>query len=119
MNSAGTMLEEYNYDPCLVRRSFAKAEGRRRNITNWSYSNIPTPTYTQHGFTGHEHLDMFNLIHMNGRIYDAEIARFLSPDPYIQDPYNLLNYNRYSYCLNNPLKYTDPSGYWAQDKKFH
>jgi hypothetical protein len=48
---------------------------------------------------------------MNGRIYDLEIARFLSPDPIIQDPYNLLNYNRYSYCLNNPLKYSDPSGF--------
>ena len=48
---------------------------------------------------------------MNGRIYDSEIARFLSPDPIIQDPYNMLSYNRYSYCLNNPLKYIDPSGY--------
>ena len=47
---------------------------------------------------------------MNGRIYDSEIARFLSPDPIIQDSYNILNYNRYSYCINNPLKYTDPSG---------
>jgi len=54
---------------------------------------------------------MFELIHMNGRIYDPEITRFLSPDPFIQDPYNIFNYNRYSYCLNNPLKYTDPSGY--------
>jgi len=95
------MLEEYNYDPW----------GRRRNQTNWSYSNVSVPTYTNRGFTGHEHLDMFNLIHMNGRIYDPEIARFLSPDPFIQDPYNLLNYNRYSYCMNNPLKFTDPSGY--------
>jgi len=54
---------------------------------------------------------MFNLIHMNGRIYDPEIARFLSPDPIIQDSYNILNYNRYSYCLNNPLKFSDPSGF--------
>jgi len=103
MNSSGVMLEEYNYDPW----------GRRRNQTNWSYSNVSVPTYTNRGFTGHEHLDMFNLIHMNGRIYDPEIARFLSPDPFIQDPYNLLNYNRYSYCMNNPLKYVDPSGFKA------
>ncbi|MFH0842169.1 MAG: SpvB/TcaC N-terminal domain-containing protein [Bacteroidota bacterium] len=101
MNSSGNIVEEYNYD----------AWGRRRNPTDWSYSNVATPNYTQHGFTGHEHLDMFNLINMNGRIYDSEIARFLSPDPIIQSPYNLLSYNRYSYCLNNPLKYTDPSGY--------
>jgi len=101
MNSSGVMLEEYNYDPW----------GRRRNQTNWSYTNVSVPTYTSRGFTGHEHLDMFNLIDMNGRIYDPEIVRFLSPDPFIQDPYNLLNYNRYSYCMNNPLKYVDPSGY--------
>ena len=47
---------------------------------------------------------------MNGRIYDSEIARFLSPDPIIQDPYNILNYNRYSYCSNNPLRHIDPTG---------
>jgi len=101
MNSSGNLVEKYNYD----------AWGRRRNPDDWSYDSIPAVTYTHHGFTGHEHLDMFNLINMNGRVYDSEIARFVSPDPIIQDPYNILSYNRYAYCLNNPLKYTDPSGY--------
>ena len=63
------------------------------------------------GYTGHEHWNQFGLIDMNGRFYDPLIGRFLSPDPYVQAPYNLQNFNRYSYCLNNPLKYTDPSGY--------
>ena len=49
---------------------------------------------------------------MNGRVYDPQIGRFLSADPHIQDPYNTQSYNRYSYVMNNPLKYTDPSGYW-------
>lgn len=62
------------------------------------------------GFTGHEHIDELGLINMNGRMYDPLQGRFLSPDPYIQNPNNPQNYNRYSYCLNNPLKYTDPSG---------
>jgi len=123
MNTSGSMLEEYNYDPCLSVRSKAKEGGRRRNPTNWSYTGVSLPTYTNRGFTGHEHLDMFELIHMsseaksreqseagNGREYDPEIARFLSPDPVIQDPYSIFSYNRYSYCLNNPLKYVDPSG---------
>ena len=48
---------------------------------------------------------------MNGRVYDPSIGRFLSADPHIQAPYNTQSYNRYSYVLNNPLKYTDPSGY--------
>jgi len=107
MENDGDMLEEYSYD----------AWGTRRNPVDWSYSNVSAPTYTQYGFTGHEHLDMFELIHMNGRVYDPEIARFLSPDPVIQDPYSMLNYNRYTYCLNNPLKYVDPSGYKIAKKQ--
>ncbi|WP_289858210.1 RHS repeat-associated core domain-containing protein, partial [uncultured Muribaculum sp.] len=49
-------------------------------------------------------------INMNGRLYDPLLARFFSPDNYVQQPTNSQNFNRYSYCLNNPLKYTDPSG---------
>ena len=62
------------------------------------------------GYTGHEHWPQFGLIDMNGRFYDPLLGRFLSPDPYVQAPDNPQNYNRYSYCLNNPLKYTDPTG---------
>lgn len=62
------------------------------------------------GYTMHEHLDEFELINMNGRVYDPAVAQFLSPDPYIQDAGNWLNYNRYAYCYNNPTRYTDPSG---------
>ena len=67
------------------------------------------PTFDR-GYTGHEHLDVLNLINMNGRMYDPRLGRFLSPDPFIQSPTDPQNYNRYSYCLNNPLKYTDPYG---------
>ena len=62
------------------------------------------------GYTGHEMLPEFGLINMNGRLYDPQIGRFLSTDNYVQEPWNSQNFNRYSYCLNNPLKYTDPSG---------
>jgi hypothetical protein len=55
------------------------------------------------------------IIHMNGRVYDPELGRFLSADPFIQDPYNTQSFNRYSYCMNNPFKYTDPSGYSWED----
>jgi RHS repeat-associated protein len=56
-------------------------------------------------------MDAFGIINMNGRVYDPMTAVFFSPDPFIQSPENWLNYNRYGYCLNNPLKYTDPSGF--------
>ena len=62
------------------------------------------------GYGGHEMLNEFNLINMNGRVYDPVLGRFLSPDKYIQEGDNSQNYNSYSYCLNNPLKYADPSG---------
>lgn len=62
------------------------------------------------GFTGHEHHYDFGLINMNGRMYDPYTSMFLSPDNYIQAPDNSQSFNRYAYCLNNPLKYTDPSG---------
>jgi hypothetical protein len=47
---------------------------------------------------------------MNGRMYDPLLKRFLSPDNYIQNPDFTQNFNRFGYCLNNPLIYTDPSG---------
>lgn len=47
---------------------------------------------------------------MNGRLYDPMLGRFFSPDNYVQMPDFSQSFNRYSYCLNNPLKYTDPSG---------
>lgn len=62
------------------------------------------------GYGSHEMLNEFNLINMNGRVYDPVLGRFLSPDKYIQEGDNSQNYNSYSYCLNNPLKYADPSG---------
>jgi RHS repeat-associated protein len=62
------------------------------------------------GYTGHEHLPWFGLVNMNGRLYDPAVGSFLSPDNYIQMPDFTQNYNRYGYALNNPLKYTDPSG---------
>ena len=62
------------------------------------------------GFGGHEMLSQYRLVNMGGRIYDYTLGRFLSPDNYVQEPGNSQSFNRYSYCLNNPLKYTDPTG---------
>lgn len=62
------------------------------------------------GYTGHEMLTEYGLINMNGRLYDPLLGRFLSTDNFVQEPGSTQSFNRYSYCLNNPLKYTDPSG---------
>ncbi|MFC2137322.1 FG-GAP-like repeat-containing protein [Bacteroidota bacterium] len=101
-NQAGSEVERLSFD----------AWGRRRDPADWDYAGIPTPTFDR-GYTGHEHLDEHKIINMNGRIYDPAIGRFFSPDMFVQAPGNTQSYNRYSYCFNNPLKYTDPSGWWG------
>ncbi|GEM50898.1 hypothetical protein EB1_06880 [Empedobacter brevis NBRC 14943 = ATCC 43319] len=62
------------------------------------------------GYTSHEHFQELGIIHMNGRLYDPILRRFLNADENIQDPYNTQNYNKYGYVLNNPLMFNDPSG---------
>ncbi|MCB1236481.1 MAG: VCBS repeat-containing protein [Verrucomicrobiae bacterium] len=104
----GTVAEVLNFD----------AWGRRRTLEYVETTHRATLTYqavvseTDRGFTGHEMLDLLELVHMNGRIYDPLLGRFLSADPVVQEAGNLLNLNRYSYVLNNPLSLTDPSGFF-------
>jgi RHS repeat-associated protein len=102
IDQGGNVIEETNYDPW----------GQYRDPNNWQYDNTAGLDIIYRGYTGHEMLPEFALINMNGRMYDPILGRMLSPDNYVQDPYNPQNYNRYAYCLNNPLKYTDPSGEW-------
>ena len=98
----GSKVASFSYD----------AWGRRRNAETWESYDHSVENYLARGFTGHEHYDLLGLVDMNGRIYDPVLARFTSPDPFIQDPFNIQSYNRYTYVLNNPLTYTDPSGYF-------
>lgn len=66
---------------------------------------------TRDGFTGHEQLDNVELVHMNGRVYDPLLGRFISADPYVTGAFDGQALNRYAYVLNNPLSYKDPSGF--------
>ena len=105
-NESGSVVEKYAYDPW----------GARRDPANWQSKDTRTSFITNRGYTGHEHLDAFGIINMNGRVYDPLTTLFFSPDPFVQAPGNWLNFNRYEYCMNNPTKYTDPSGYKLADK---
>ena len=101
-NNAGSLIATQNFD----------AWGRGRNVS-WGYLNAvlpPSLSWLKRGYTGHEHLAEFNLINMNGRLYDPVVGRMLAVDNNIIGETTTQGYNRYSYALNNPLKYTDPDG---------
>ncbi|GGC87108.1 hypothetical protein GCM10011396_37990 [Undibacterium terreum] len=107
-DSNGNVKEKLAYDTWGKRRNFDAS------VTNGTVTPDSLDGQTDNkGFTGHEMLDDLDLVHMNGRVYDPLIAKFLSADPFIQDPTNGQNYNRYSYVLNNPTNFTDPTGFRA------
>lgn len=103
-NEAGAVIERLAYE------SFGK---RRFASGGVDPNNAIAGVNTDRGYTNHEHLEELGLIHMNGRIYDPVLGRFMSADPHIQAPADLQSYNRYSYVMNNPLGLTDPSGYFS------
>lgn len=95
-----------------VERLSYDAWGRRRHPDGFGYGTADEPVEAtfDRGFTLHKHYDGFGLINMNGRLYDPVMSSFLSPDNYVQSPNNSQNFNRYSYCLNNPLRLVDLDG---------
>ncbi|WP_158681600.1 RHS repeat-associated core domain-containing protein [Microbulbifer pacificus] len=106
-DASGSVVQAMSFD----------AWGQRRNAQSWEALIASELTgfnsdITTRGYTGHEMLDQVGLIHMNGRIYDARLGRFLQADPFVQAASDTQMYNRYSYVRNNPLNATDPSGYF-------
>jgi RHS repeat-associated protein len=102
-----------------VNESFS-AFGTRRNPSTWSGAPTTADLNTiaglsRQGYTFQTWLGQsMGLNHMNGRVEDAILGRFLSPDPHVPDPSNAQSYNRYSYVNNNPLTFTDPTGFCTQ-----
>ncbi|MCA0899162.1 FG-GAP-like repeat-containing protein [Microbulbifer agarilyticus] len=107
----GSVVEELSFD----------SWGKRRDPINWAAVSVSdlmssdwsglTAFTTTRGYTGHEMLDEVGLIHMNGRIYDAHLGRFMQADPFVQSLKNSQAFNRYTYVLNRPFSFTDPSGF--------
>jgi len=106
VDANGNTKEEQSFD----------AWGRKRNPTNWQLYTTPgqaqpkTLKWLNRGYTGHEHLYEFGLINMNNRLYDPIVGRMLAVDNFVANPESTQAYNRYSYAMNNPLSYVDPSG---------
>ncbi len=101
----GIVVERRSYDTWGKQRKVAWREDGPLDVVQQAITN--------RGYTGHEEIVEVGLVHMNGRVYDQELGRFISPDPIIQAPYVTTSFNRYAYVWNNPMKYTDPTGYEA------
>jgi RHS repeat-associated protein len=107
-DGSGAILQKTSFDPY---------GGRRAQM--W-WADIPATgldallawqdSRGSRGFTDHEQLNRTGFIHMNGRVYDPRIGRFVSPDPIVQAPWFSQSYNRYAYVFGSPMSYTDPSG---------
>ena len=101
-DNSANLAAEYSYD----------AWGRMRNPVNWqvyAQGSQPAMLFGARGYTGHEQLNGFGLINMNARLYDPVLARFLAPDPYVGSGMSN-DFNRYVYCRDNPMMYSDPTG---------
>ncbi len=101
-NNLGIIEARYAYKPF----------GQKLNLDKDGNPTTKT-SVTNRGYTGHEHIEETGFIHMNARLYDPVIARFLSADTMIPHIYDSQSFNRYSYVRNNPLKYTDPTGHFG------
>jgi RHS repeat-associated protein len=97
-----TVKEVRSYDPFGLARNPDWKTG--------SYAGV-SPALSVQGYTGHNDDTELGLIDMKGRIYDPLLGRFLTTDPLISDMGATQPWHPYAYVDNNPLRYTDPSGF--------
>jgi RHS repeat-associated protein len=71
---------------------------------------------TREGYTGHEQIDNVMVVHMNGRVFDPVIGRFLSADPFVDGPETTQGWNRYAYVHGRVVSATDPSGFCVMNQ---
>jgi len=102
-DGTGAVLERLSFD----------AFGKPRNANATDAASPVISTQTTRGYTGHKMDAEVGLINMNARLYDPVLGRFISADVTIDAPQDMQTYNRYTYVMNNPFAYTDPSGNWG------
>ncbi len=99
-DATGAVLERLRFD----------VFGAPVNLNGTSKASFGA-AHTNRGYTGHEMDASTGLINMNARLYDPVLGRFISADTVVPEPGNMQGFNRYSYVLNNPLLYIDPTGH--------
>ncbi|HLO32463.1 MAG TPA: RHS repeat-associated core domain-containing protein [Anaerolineales bacterium] len=63
-------------------------------------------------FTGQREITGLGIYDYGARFYSPKLGRFLSADTIVPGYTNPQNLNRFSYTVNNPIRYTDPTGHW-------
>lgn len=125
-NEFGTATVVTDESGAVVERKDYDAFGRERSVL-WSGSVPAGDSELDLGFTGHRREESYGLIDMGGRHYDPHLGRFASPDPLVAAPLSSQGYDPFSYVLNDPLSYIDPSGFspediddgWFEDGEFY
>ena len=97
-NDAGNRVVEYVYD----------AWGNCTIVSDTTYEKIGT--MNPYRYKDYYYDTETGWYYLNSRYYDPETDRFISPDAVLGANGDLLSYNRYLYCSNNPVMYADPSG---------
>ena len=109
----GSWNKVMDQNKAIVQQTHFDPWGNRMDYTRWDRKQATVSFPFRRGFTGHEHYDRFKVVNANARLYDPVIGRFFSPDPFVQAPDFTQNFNRYSYCMNNPVMYSDEDGEWV------
>jgi len=104
-DQTGQVKERRKYDPF----------GASVDLADLSRTPAPGSYMTLAGFTGHYHDPDVSIVNMRGRVFDARLMRFLTTDPVVSAPADVQGWNPYSYVMNNPLGYVDPTGFKRQE----
>ena len=112
LGSPSTLIKGGSDAPIVIRHRAHGVFGRPIDAgTGSALDSLGQWDGQYRGYTGHEQLVEQQLVHMNGRVYDYNLGRFLSVDPFVHLQGGSQGINPYSYIMNNPMAGTDPSGY--------
>ena len=121
-NNAGSPIGYYYHEDNLKSSSvLTDSSGTRVEVNTWypfgsvELADPQAAFQVSRRFTGQVFDAESGLYYYGARYFDPELGRFIQPDTTIPDLGNPQSYNRYAYCVNNPLRYTDPSGHWGQE----
>ena len=117
MNSSNQLVAKYAYDAwgnCTVTPLVADTAGH--SITDANHIAHINPFR----YRGYYYDTETGLYYLNSRYYDPQTGRFLNADALLGANGDILSYNLFAYCSNNPVMYSDPTGHgffdWVKDK---